>query len=138
MLDRVTLVGKESGQTMWAKITWLRLCGVTVLGWKRRRGAEKDQVWGWMCARVTPYTPSKNKRKWMRILLIFLTMAGSQGWQARGCLFPLSACSASNEQQSLPRHGLEWKVKLIVLLSYSQSFCITCCPAPELSSGCIC
>ena len=25
----------------------------------------------------------------MRILLIFLTMAGSQGWQARGCLFPV-------------------------------------------------
>lgn len=74
-------MGKDHlAQTVWSN---------SVLGWKRHRGAEKDQVWGWMCPRVTPYTPSKKKRKWMRILLIFLTMAGSQGWQARGCLFPV-------------------------------------------------
>lgn len=49
MLDRVALVGKESGQTTWAKITWLRLLSNLVLGWKGCRGTEKDQVWGCVC-----------------------------------------------------------------------------------------
>ena len=75
-------MGKDNlAQTVWSNL---------MLGWKRCRGTEKDQVGVGVCARVTPYTPSKKKRKWMRILLISLTMAGSQGWQARGCLFPLA------------------------------------------------
>lgn len=62
MLDRVALVGKESGQTTWAKITWLRLSSTLVLGWKRCRGTEKDQVWGCVCVQESPPTlPPRTK-----------------------------------------------------------------------------
>ena len=49
MLDRVTLVGKESGQTMWAKITWLRLCGVTLCWDGRGAGAQRKIKSGGGC-----------------------------------------------------------------------------------------
>lgn len=79
MLIGVALVGKESGQTTWAKITWLRLSSNLCAGMEEVQGDRKRPSLGiCVCARVTPYTPPKNKRKWMRILLIFLTMEGAR------------------------------------------------------------
>lgn len=85
-------MGKDNlAQTVWSNL---------MLGWKRCRGMEKDQVGVGVCARVTPYTPSKKKRKWMRILLISLTTGREPGLASQGMPFPFGS-SASNKQQSL-------------------------------------
>lgn len=133
MLDRVTVVGKEAGHIMWAKTTWLRLCGVTSCWDGRGAGGRRKIKFGGGCVCKSHLLHSLQKEKKVDAHSADISNHGREpGLASQGMPFPF-ASSASNEQHSLPNHGLEGKVKLIVHLSYSQLFCITCCPTPNLS-----